>query len=115
MNKASNKRPSGVLGMAGDPDPRKVTKNVGFILNNTDLDTLKIIKLTNQHSLSGYHRPASETPFKSNLKIHKTRQCCTYLTNLSGSAQASAIIYSEFSGSLDVGPNFTEVFYFHTL
>ena len=37
-------------------------KNIGTL--NTGPDPLKITKLPIQHSMLGYHRPASETPFK---------------------------------------------------
>ena len=41
--------------------PWKTTKTIG-LLNNTGPDPLKITKLPIQHSMLGYHRPASETP-----------------------------------------------------
>ena len=48
---------------AGDPDPLKYHKNIGF-LSNTGPDPLKITKLSSQHSILGHHRPASETSLK---------------------------------------------------
>ena len=48
---------------AGHPTPLKNHKNIGF-LSTTGPDPLKIRKLSSQHSMLGYHRPASETPFK---------------------------------------------------
>ena len=50
-------------GGTGGPDPPKNHKNIGFLCN-TGPDPLKTTKLPSQHSMSGHHRPASETPFK---------------------------------------------------
>ena len=43
------------------PPPLKNHKNIGFF-SNTDPDSLKITKLSGQHSMLGHHRHASETP-----------------------------------------------------
>ena len=48
---------------SGHPPPLKNHKNIGF-LSNSGLDPLKYTKLPSQHSLSGHHQHASETPFK---------------------------------------------------
>ena len=45
------------------PPPLKNHKYIGF-LSNTGPDPLKITKLPSQHSILGYHRHASETPFQ---------------------------------------------------
>ena len=48
----------------GPPPPLENYKNIVF-LSNTGRDPLKNPKLLpSQHSMLGYHRPASETPFK---------------------------------------------------
>ena len=56
----------GSRGSTGGPDPTPPLKNheiIGFI-SNTVPDPLKMTKLSSLHSMSGYHRHASETPFK---------------------------------------------------
>ena len=47
---------------SGPPTPLKNHKNIGF-LSNTGPDTLKITKLSSQHSMLGHHLHASKTPF----------------------------------------------------
>ena len=46
--------------------PLKDHKVIEFV-SNTGLDPLKITKLLSQHSILGYHPPASETSFKLSL------------------------------------------------
>ena len=53
----------GTGGQEHPPPPSGKSQNIGF-LSNTDPDHLKIAKLSSQHSMLGYHRHASETPFK---------------------------------------------------
>ena len=47
----------------GGPEPLKDHKAIGF-LSNTGLEFPENTKLSSQHSMLGYHLPASETPFK---------------------------------------------------
>ena len=46
------------------PAPWKIKHKVIGFLCNTGRDPQKITKLPSQHSILGYHRPASETSFK---------------------------------------------------
>ena len=50
-------------GRQGVRTPLKNHKNVGFLAKLVQI-LEKITKLPSQHSMLGYHRPASETPFK---------------------------------------------------
>ena len=55
----------GSRGGTGGTDPPSPEKSKNIVLSsNIGPDPLKITKLPNQHSMSGYHRHTSKTPFK---------------------------------------------------
>ena len=55
--------PEGGTGSGPPPPPLKIHKNKVF-LGNTGADPIKMTMLSSQHSMSGHHRHASDTPFK---------------------------------------------------
>ena len=80
---------------------------LSYFLNNTGTDPLKIIKLPSQHSMLGYHQPASETPFKW-CQCEIRLPACQYMFDFSCRQIVQLVCYFMWTNTAWNGKNKTK-------